>query len=146
MGILNDVAVDCLVRVSHASRRALRWVCRGWWSTASAPSFATARRAWGRVVRAEARPVGQLGQARARVRWPAAAGRSAAADVGAGAGTAAADVGWGCGCDPRAFEFVADMHVLDAATGEWRRGAPLRSARSFFACAGAQGRHDARRI
>jgi len=46
-GIPDDVAVDCLARVPHASHRALRRVCRGWRSAAAAPAFASARAAAG---------------------------------------------------------------------------------------------------
>ncbi|KAM0824156.1 hypothetical protein ACQ4PT_070366 [Festuca glaucescens] len=44
------------------------------------------------------------------------------------------------GWDPETFEPVQDVHVLAAATGVWRRGTPMRSARSFFVCAEVAGK------
>ncbi|CAL9092555.1 unnamed protein product [Musa acuminata var. zebrina] len=53
------------------------------------------------------------------------------------------------GWDPVTLEPVAEVRVLDLARGEWRRGAAMTAARSFFACAAVAGRvyvaggHDA---
>ncbi|KAK3118663.1 hypothetical protein QOZ80_9BG0703550 [Eleusine coracana subsp. coracana] len=162
-GLPDDVAVDCLARVPHASHRALRCVCRGWRHAAAAPCFASARSAagamedlvfmlqfgnpsaddgpkdddapnntpaygvavynvttgeWHRENRGAPQPVPVFAQC--------AAVGSRVAVLG----------GW----DPRTFEPVSDVHVLDASTGSWRRGASMRSARSFFACAEAGGK------
>ncbi|KAG2556609.1 F-box/kelch-repeat protein At2g44130-like [Panicum virgatum] len=166
-GIPDDVAVDCLARVPHASHRALRRVCRGWRSAAAAPAFAAARAAAGAnedlvymlqfgnpSAAADADDGGPkdcgappsapaYGVAVYNVttgEWLRERGAPPVLPVFAqcaAVGTRVAVLG---GWDPRTFEPVADVHVLDAAKGAWRRAAPMRSARSFFACAEAGGK------
>ncbi|EES09544.1 F-box/kelch-repeat protein At2g44130 [Sorghum bicolor] len=164
-GIPDDVAVDCLARVPHASHRAMRGVCRGWRSAASTPAFASARAQadanedlvylmqFGNPSAAadDAEPKGDDGPANTPAygvavynvttgEWRRDRGAPPVVPVFAqcaAVGTRLAVLG---GWDPRTFEPVADVHVLDAATGRWRRGAPMRSARSFFACAEAGGK------
>ncbi|NP_001309040.1 F-box/kelch-repeat protein At2g44130-like [Zea mays] len=162
-GIPDDVAVDCLARVPHASHRAMRRVCRGWRSAAAAPAFASARAAAGAnedlvYLMQFGNPSGDdgpkdgddgpgstpaYGVAVYNVttgEWRRERGAPPVVPVFAqcaAVGTRVAVLG---GWDPRTFEPVADVHVLDAATGRWRRAAPMRSARSFFACAEAGGK------
>ncbi|CAD6257590.1 unnamed protein product [Miscanthus lutarioriparius] len=162
--IPDDVAVDCLARVPHASHRAMRRVCRGWRSAAATPAFASARAQaganedlvylmqFGNPSAADADgPKDDDGPANTPAygvavynvttgQWRRERGAPPVVPVFAqcaAVGTRLAVLG---GWDPRTFEPVADVHVLDAATGRWRRGAPMRSARSFFACAEAGGR------
>lgn len=158
-GLPDDVAVDCLSRVPHASHRALRRVCRGWRSAAAAPAFASARAAAGAtedlvVLLQFGNPSADDGPKDEPSNTPAYGvavynvttgewrRESGAPPVPvfaqcAAVGTRVAVLG---GWDPRSFEPVSEVHVLDAATGAWRRGAPMRSARSFFACAEAGGK------
>lgn len=163
-GIPDDVAVDCLARVPHASHRSLRRVCRGWRSAAAAPSFASARAAAGAnedlvYMLQFGNPSAASDDGEPKEDGPASAPAYGVAVYNvttgewrrehgappvvpvfaqcAAVGTRVAVLG---GWDPRTFEPVSDVHVLDAATGEWRRGAPMRSARSFFACAEAGGK------
>ncbi|KAG0488778.1 hypothetical protein HPP92_007589 [Vanilla planifolia] len=44
------------------------------------------------------------------------------------------------GWNPTTLDPVADVRILDLTTGEWRKGAPMSTARSFFACARVGGR------
>ena len=39
------------------------------------------------------------------------------------------------GYDPHSFKSVSDVFIVDLITGNVRRGAPMKPARSFFACA-----------
>ncbi|CAN6380956.1 unnamed protein product [Urochloa humidicola] len=161
-GIPDDVAVDCLARVPHASHRSLRRVCRGWRSAAASPSFSSARAAAGANEdlvymlqfgnpSADDSPKSDDSPATAPAygvavynvttgtwhRCPGAPPTIPVFAQCAAVGTHVAVLG---GWDPRTFEPVADVHVLDAATGTWRRAAPMRSPRSFFACAEAGGK------
>ncbi|KAF0895253.1 hypothetical protein E2562_008584 [Oryza meyeriana var. granulata] len=159
-GMPDDVAVDCLARVPHGSHRAMRRVCRGWRSAASAPAFASARAAAG----ANEDLVYLLQFSNPAAEGPKEEGdapgnsppygvavynvttgewrREKAPPVPmfaqcAAVGTRLAVLG---GWDPQTFEPVADVHVLDVSNGVWRRAPPMRSARSFFACAEAGGK------
>ncbi|KAG8090906.1 hypothetical protein GUJ93_ZPchr0011g28852 [Zizania palustris] len=159
-GVPDDVAVDCLARVPHGSHREMRRVCRGWRSAASAPAFESARAEAGanedlvfllQFGNPAAGEGPKDGDAPAnspaygvavynvttgewsRERAPPVPMFAQCAAVGS---RLAVMGGW----DPQTFEPVADVHVLDAATGVWHRGAPMRSARSFFACAAAGGK------
>jgi hypothetical protein len=159
-GLPNDVAVDCLARVPHASHRALRRVCRRWRSATAAPAFASARAATGATE--DLVYLLQFGNPCADDGGPKDAPGSTPAygvavynvttgewrrELGAppipvfaqcaAVGTRLAVLG---GWDPRTFEPVADVHLFDAGAGTWRRAAPMASARSFFACAEAGGR------
>ncbi|XP_037429443.1 F-box/kelch-repeat protein At2g44130-like [Triticum dicoccoides] len=158
-GMPDDVAVDCLARVPHASFRSMRGVCRGWNSAATAPDFALARAEaganedlvyllqFGNPAAADADGVApENAQAYGVSVYNVTTGEwrreGAAPPVPmfaqcAAVGSRLAVLG---GWDPKTFEPVADVHVLDASTGVWRRGAPMRSARSFFACAEAGGK------
>jgi hypothetical protein len=166
-GLPDDVAVDCLARVPHASHGALRRVCRGWRSAAAAQAFASARAAAGATedlvyMLQFGSPCAEGGD-RPKEGDDAPPASAPAYGVAAynvttgewrrerGGGAPSVPVFAQCaavgarlavlgGWDPRTFEPVAEVHVLDAATGAWRRGAPMRRARSFFACAEAGGR------
>ncbi|TVU03614.1 hypothetical protein EJB05_50801, partial [Eragrostis curvula] len=166
-GLPDDVAVDCLARVPHASHRALRRVCRGWRRAAAAPSFASARVEAGAAedlvyllqfgnpsaatadddegpkedgdAPANAPAYGVAVYNVTTGEWRRERGAPPVPMFAqcAAVGTRLAVLG---GWDQRTFEPVSDVHVLDASTGEWRRGAPMSSSRSFFACAEAGGK------
>ncbi|CAL4988897.1 unnamed protein product [Urochloa decumbens] len=161
-GIPDDVAVDCLARVPHASHRALRRVCRGWRSAAAAPSFASARAA--AAANEDLVYMLQFGNPSAASdadkddapanapaygvavynvttgEWRREPGAPPVVPVFAQCAAVGASVAIIGGWDPRSFEPVADVHVLDASTGTWRRASPMASPRSFFACAEAGGK------
>ncbi|CAL4985109.1 unnamed protein product [Urochloa decumbens] len=161
-GIPDDVAVDCLARVPHASHRALRRVCRGWRSAAAAPSFASARAAAGANedlvymlqfgnpsaasdadkddAPANAPAYGVAVYNVTTGEWRREPGAPPVVPVFAQCAAVGASVAIIGGWDPRSFEPVADVHVLDASTGTWRRASPMASPRSFFACAEAGGK------
>ncbi|XP_042450184.1 F-box/kelch-repeat protein At2g44130-like [Zingiber officinale] len=172
-GLPNDVALDCLARVPHRFHPGLRLVSRGWRNLLTAPCFHQHRE---RIEATEdliflvqallgknSGGGGEKGDG-ATVSSPEAYGLSIYnatdgswhrlatpkpiplfAQVAAVDGKLVVMGGW----DPVTLDPVTEVRVLDLKRGEWRIGASMVVARSFFACAAVAGKvyvaggHDA---
>lgn len=156
-GLPEDVALDCIARIRFGSHSKIRPVCKKWRDLLTSPSFSLHRH---RLAAAEdlvffIQAVDRAASGDAKVispppcaltlynatlatwhRIPTPDPVPIFAQVAAADGKVIVLGGW----DPVTLDPVADVSVLDLVTMTWRRGRPMSSARSFFACAAGGGR------
>ncbi|XP_065044867.1 F-box/kelch-repeat protein At2g44130-like [Musa acuminata AAA Group] len=165
----DDIALDCLARVPLRFHPSLRLVCPRWRDLVTAPSFHRHRERIGvaedliflvqAVVPVDKGSGSDEGEEKrkggAAACRPPVYGLSAYnatlgswhrvvtpeqvplfAQVAAVGREVVLLGGW----DRASLEPTAEVRVLDLATGGWRRGAAMKAARSFFACAAVEGR------
>ncbi|THU51302.1 hypothetical protein C4D60_Mb06t29590 [Musa balbisiana] len=168
-GLPDDIALDCLARVPLRFHPGLRLVCPRWRDLVTAPSFHRHRERIGvaedliflvqavvPVDKGRGSDEGEEGRkgGAAACRPPVYGLSAYNATLGswhrvvtpeqvplfaqvAAVGREVVLLG---GWDRASLEPTAEVRVLDLATGGWRRGAAMKAARSFFACAAVEGR------
>ncbi|WOL14302.1 hypothetical protein Cni_G23082 [Canna indica] len=169
-GLPDDIALDCLARVTVRFHQSLRLVCRSWRDLVIAPDFYRHRERIGvaenliflvqTVIPAEKdgnrEDDDEEGEKGGGAAWrPPVYGlsiynatsgswhhvaTSEAVPLFAQVAAVGRKVVLLGGWDPVTLDQTAEVRVLDPATGGWRRGAAMTAARSFFACAAVAGR------
>ncbi|CAN6815453.1 F-box/kelch-repeat protein At2g44130-like [Brassica napus] len=161
-GLPSELAMECLVRVPYQFQSAMRSVCRSWRSLLSDSSFIKERRRCGKAelllclvqpLSPPTLPVVEEEKSEKRVSGTPRFGLSVYNATMAtwnrvalpqqqiplfcecvavqDAGKILLIGGW----DPETLQPVKDVYVLEGSGRRWRRGAPMKESRSFFACA-----------
>lgn len=168
-GLPDDIALDCIARVPHRFLPSLRPICRRWRDLVTAPSFRRHRErigtaedliflvqalgGYGAAIASDTKDPGKPAEA-TDLRPPVYALSIYIATDGswhrlvspepipmfAQCVTVEGKLVLVGGWDPVTLDPVPIVRILDLFTGEWRKGRPMSTARSFFACAAVGGK------
>lgn len=168
-GLPDDIALDCIARVPHRFLPSLRPICRRWRDLVTAPSFRRHRErigtaedliflvqalgGYGAAIASDTKDPGKPAEA-TDLRPPVYALSIYIATDGswhrlvspepipmfAQCVTVEGKLVLVGGWDPVTLDPVPIVRILDLVTGEWRKGRPMSTARSFFACAAVGGK------
>ncbi|KAH7351622.1 hypothetical protein KP509_19G006500 [Ceratopteris richardii] len=150
-----DIALECFLRLPLYSLSTLPQVCRSWRSVLSSPSFFETRRVKGHQTNLACMILASpsAGSSKSPVysvsiydqKQDTWAVLPAIPDLPEGVPLFCSCVAVGTqlvllgGWDPSSWSASDSVYIYDFVQARWRRGAPMPTARSFFACAAEPG-------